>query len=696
MAVPEAVGDLAREDAQVPLQVGACLQRHWQEWEGIGAGEWVVKTLRYGYVLPFLREPPLSSSPLEFPTYKVGSERFLALDLAVKDLLRKAAIEPVVDSQAGFYARIFLVPKATGGWRPICDLSVLNRFLVVTPFRMETVSSILESMAEGEWMVSLDLKDAYFQVPIHPRSRRYMRFVWQGTIYQFRVLCFGLATAPQVFTKVMAPVSAWAHRLGIPLRRYLDDLLISGPSEASCIENTRALLQLCSRVGIWVNFAKSDLSPSQRKQFLGMVLDTVGALVFPSPDRVSRFQVVARQFLTDKAPPVSLWRSLLGHLASLVRLVPGGRLRMRALQWCLKRNWRAALDPDWWRVAPTHQCQKDLAWWLGLENLLKGSPFVMGPPEQTLFSDASQHGWGAHLGDSLVSGVWSLKEKGLHINQLELLAVFRALQTFQQELAGSVVSVMSDNSTVVAYLRNSGGTHSESLSTLAGEVLRWCESLSISLRPRFIPGRRNAIADVLSRKCVGSEWTLHPVVCEKIFRVWGSPQVDLFATALTRRLPLYVSPLPDQGAWRQDAFSFQWMGLDLYAFPPFALIRRVLVRVRETQCVRVALVAPLWPQADWFLLLLDLLVDSPRELPQWTSLLRQPHRHLYHSHPEVLRLHAWRLSSVSSEREAFRARLLFSCPSQLDSRLPPFTRLSGRSTVVGVSRGVWIHALPLL
>ena len=141
-------------------------------------------------------------------------------------------------------------------------------------------------------MVSLDLKDAYFQVPIHPRSHRYMRFVWQGTIYQFQVLCFGLASAPQVFTKVMAPVSVWAHCLGIPLCCYLDDWLVSCPSWVSRHENARALLLLCSRAGIQVSLSKSNLNPSQRKQFLGMVLDTVRARAFPSPDRVSRLQVV--------------------------------------------------------------------------------------------------------------------------------------------------------------------------------------------------------------------------------------------------------------------------------------------------------------------------------------------------------------------------------------------------------------------
>ena len=55
------------------------------------------------------------------------------------------------------------------------------------------------------------LKDAYLQVPMHPESRKFLRFVACGKVYQFKVLCFGLSTAPQVFTWVMAPVSAFLH-----------------------------------------------------------------------------------------------------------------------------------------------------------------------------------------------------------------------------------------------------------------------------------------------------------------------------------------------------------------------------------------------------------------------------------------------------------------------------------------------------
>ena len=109
-----------------------------------------------------------------------------------------------------------------GSWRPVIDLSLLNRFIVKTPFTMETIQSVLPSVRQGDWMVSIDLKGVYLQVPIHPDSRKYLKFVAFSEPYQFRALCFGLSTAPQVFTRVMAPISSILHSLGIRIRRYLN------------------------------------------------------------------------------------------------------------------------------------------------------------------------------------------------------------------------------------------------------------------------------------------------------------------------------------------------------------------------------------------------------------------------------------------------------------------------------------------
>ncbi|MPC53433.1 hypothetical protein E2C01_047323 [Portunus trituberculatus] len=142
------------------------------------------------------------------------------------------------------------------------------------------------------------------------------------------------------------------------------------------------------------------------------------------------------------------------------------------------------------------------------------------------------------------------------------------------------------------------GTRSESLSGLAWDILRWCEDNLVSLRPRFMLGWYNAVADILSRECVGSEWTLHPLVCRQIFQVWDALLVDLFATALNYLLPLYGSPLLDLGTWKENVFAFPLDSLYLYAFPPFSLIHWVLLRIRGSACVRMTMIALWWHQAD--------------------------------------------------------------------------------------------------
>ena len=395
----------------------------------------MVTVLRDGYRVPFKDSPPpLARTPVSFPTYRAGSPRAQALRQEVEAMLAKGALEIARDPGPGFYSRLFLVEKATGGWRPVIDLSHLNDFVQLTPFKMETVASVLLSVREGDFLASLDLKDAYFQIPIHGSSRKLLRFMSEGTVYQFKALCFGLSTAPQVFTRVFAAVSAWAHARGIRLVRYLDDWLVLSSSEKKAKESIRELLSLCRTLGIVINEKKSDLVPSQSAKYLGMTIDTGAGKVFPSLARVEKFLAVAERFSSMQSPPAQLWQVILGHLASLERLVPHGRLRMRSLQWHLKSQWSPESDPPSLPVALPEEARRDLSWWMVRDNLLVGVRFGTPAPDLHLYSDASSSGWGAHLLDQNVSGVWSAQEKLLHINLLEMRALFLALQAFQEDV----------------------------------------------------------------------------------------------------------------------------------------------------------------------------------------------------------------------------------------------------------------------
>ena len=479
--------------------------------------------LQDGYCVPFTDSPPpLARTPVSFPTYRAGSPRAQALRQEVEAMLAKGALEIARDPVPGFYSRLFLVEKATGGWRPVIDLSHLNDFVQLTSFKMETVASVLLSVREGDFLASLDLKDSYFQIPIHGSSRKLLRFMSEGTVYQFKGLCFGLALAPQVFTRVFVAVSAW-HTRGIRLLRYLDDWLVLSSSEKKAKESIRKLLSLCRTLGIVINEKKSDLVPSQSAKYLGMTIDTGAGKVFPSLARVEKFLTVVERFCSMQSPPAQLWQVILGHLASLERFVPHGRLRMCSLQWHLKTQWSPESDPPSLPVALPEEARRDLSWWMVKDHLLTGVRFGAPVPDLHLYSDASSSGWGAHLLDQNVSGVWSDQEKLLHINLLEMKALFLGLQDFQEDVAGHHVTAMCDNSTVVAYVNKQGGTVSRSLCLLTSRPLRWTESFDVHLDARYLPGESNVLADVLSRRgqVVGTEWSLHPQVARALLRAWG-------------------------------------------------------------------------------------------------------------------------------------------------------------------------------
>ena len=146
----------------MPLRVGSCLSLHWSIWRDKGAEPCVVEVLKSGYHISFSPPPPLSVVPLPIPSYSPSSIKVKALHGEVLSLISKGAVE-LSPPSPGYYSRLFVVGKATGSWRPLIDLSHLNRFVHLTRFEMETSQTVLRVMRKDDWMVSIDLKDAYLQ-----------------------------------------------------------------------------------------------------------------------------------------------------------------------------------------------------------------------------------------------------------------------------------------------------------------------------------------------------------------------------------------------------------------------------------------------------------------------------------------------------------------------------------------------------
>ena len=185
-----------------------------------------------------------------------------------------------------------------------------------------------------------------------------------------------------------------------------------------------------------------------------------------------------------------------------------------------------------------------------------------------------QPGLVAYLEGSWALGLWSPLQQREHINLLEMKAVHLALCHSRATLHLKSLVLATDNTTVVAYLKNQRGTRCFSLYSLCREILLLCSD------------HLNVLADTLSRSLalVNTEWELLQVIFNAISLLWGRPHLDLFATSLNHKLDTFVSPVSDPLAYAVDAMSISCKGMFAYAFPPFRFLSQVLQKVARESC----------------------------------------------------------------------------------------------------------------
>ena len=315
--------------------------------------------------------------------------------------------------------------------------------------------------------------------------------------------------------------------------------------------------------------------------YLDMQIQSLRFITKPTATWAGNLLKIIEEFLSSPDPPAALWRRLLGHLSSLTPLVKGGMLRMRSLQVRLSSSWD--LRDELLRIPWDPLCQEDLLWWSWAIQQREGVVLSLAVPDLSFYSDASDVGWGAIVRENQVSGVWTPSQRELSINLREMMAVQKGLLEFSSLLRGKTIALFCDNVTTVAYLRRSGGTRSQVLFLKAREILLWVESMKITLLPQFIQGSFNTRADLLSRPnlVMRSGWTLHQEVVQDLLHQWLAI-IDLFATSLTARLPVFFAPAWEPRAAGVVAFLQPWDNLQAYAFPPIAIIKRVLLKLRAS------------------------------------------------------------------------------------------------------------------
>lgn len=206
-----------------------------------------------------------------------GDERrFLRAEIGA--LLKKDVLVRAQHVEGEFISNVFLVEKhEKGQYRMILNLKHLNKFMEKKHFKMDTLLSTLSLVTPGCTFRSFDFSDAYYSCSVFPPHRKYLRFFFEGILYEFTCLPNGLSSAPRFFTKIVKVVlSHLRERWGVTISGYLDDnILVHYAELMKALEDGRQSADLFQKLGFTINVPKSVFFPTEIIVHLGFIINSV-------------------------------------------------------------------------------------------------------------------------------------------------------------------------------------------------------------------------------------------------------------------------------------------------------------------------------------------------------------------------------------------------------------------------------------
>ncbi len=420
--------------------------------------------------------PPHSSEGSLCPWLVRGISVLLAKDVMVP--------VPPADMKAGFFSPYFIVPKKSGGLRPILGLRILMLKMLMQNRVFGCIRPQVRSAALT-WRPILPCVDPSVPQAIPAVCVR-------RTSISVQVLPFGLSLSPRVFTKVAEAALVPLREQGVRILNYLDDWLILAQSQDQLCEHR----DWCSRTSAsWAFGSTGKRANSCRCRGS---LFSVWSWIRSIRQRASRRNALSRCWTawihsrTGRRHHWNKFQRLLGHIAAAAAVTPLGLLHMRPLQhWLHGRVPRWAWQSGTLRVQVTPVCRQTFTPWSDPSFLRAGVPLEQVSRHTVVYMDASAKGWGATFNGLAVSGVWTGPQLHWHINCLELLAVHLALNRLKRRLRGKHVLVRTDSTATVAYINRQGGLRSRRMSQLTRHLLLWSRKHLRSLRAIHIPGLLN-------------------------------------------------------------------------------------------------------------------------------------------------------------------------------------------------------------
>lgn len=543
---------------------------------------------------------------LEEPSNPPFSKKEMAT--AISKLQSLGAISQCVDCADQFISPIFLIPKSDGSQRFILNLKKLNKFITKQHFKMEDIRTATKLIFKKAFMCSIDLKEAYFLVPIHTDYKKYLRFRLDDKLFEFNCLPFGLSSAPFVFTKLLKPVLTELRRQGHTIVAYLDDLLCINNNYWSCLSTANSVIDILEKLGFVINYEKSVLIPSKHCRYLGMIINTSEMILELPREKRDKISVMLNTLSKKSQISIRDFAKFLGTLTAACPAVAYGWTYTKIFE---RDKYLALLKYEDYdtKMHIGRHLQTDFQWWArNIQNTF--NPIRTGNFEIEIFTDASLTGWGSVCNDEVARGHWSATESKNHINYLELLAAYLGLKSFCESLSNTEILLRIDNTTAIAYINKMGGIQFPHLNQIAREIWQWCEARNLYIFASYIKSKENVEADKASRHSnIDTEWDLNGKCFQKLLNKFGQPKIDLFASRLNKKCNMYVSWKRDPEAFDIDAFTLRWNQYYFYAFPPFAIILKCLRKIINDKATGI-FIAPHWPCQPWYPLFTSMVVSE--------------------------------------------------------------------------------------
>ena len=675
---------------QTPFKAGG-LQYFLHEWKKITSDPFILDAVTHCHIEFDWVPEALSGASRPYHSFTEAEQTII--DNKIEKFLLKGIIRLSLYEVGQVISPIFVRPKKDGSHRVIFNLKKLNEAVSYHHFKMDTLETAIKLMRPGCYMTSIDLKDAYFSIPIASEHQKFLKFVWKDQLYVFNSLPMGLSSSPRIFTKILKPFfSALRSQFGHTCLGYIDDSFYLEDSYLECEEATLHAVQLFISLGFKIHPEKSVVIPTQVLEFLGFILNSILMTVTLTGKKAEKILQLCQKFSSPgRQFTIREVASFIGTLVSSFPGVEFGPLHYRHIEADKELNLKLSKGNFDSHMTLSHGSLKDVCWWSSnIQKILHSSPDVV------VYTDASQTGWGAHIDHgNNTCGVWSKSESLRHINYLKLLAVKLALASLFDNRSYIHVRVMSDNTTTVSYINSMGGCKSRECNSITKDIWGWARERNIWLSAAHIPGSSNVDADQLSRNLnLNLEWMLSKPIFQRIVSLFGKPDIDLFASRLNAQVETYVSWRPQSMAKFVDAFSIDWSQFFFYAFPPFCLISRCVQKIIHDQASGI-LVIPRWTTQPFFTVVLSLLIDMPRVLKVSAQSLIHPALDSPHPLHQRLELLVCKLSGNPCKTQRFRQTLLKLSCSPGETVHTNSTKCTSTSGYSFVLKGHMIHCIPL-